>query len=87
MQRLIHTTGNASNSDGHCTPAPQKAKARFKSVHTDLSDLSFVSKTLERLVNRQYSEHIDKQHLLPDTQSTYRQHHSTETALVKMHNE
>ena len=52
-----------------------------------ISNLSFVSKTLERLVNRRFTEHTDKQPLLPDTQSAYRQHYSTETALVKMHND
>jgi hypothetical protein len=52
-----------------------------------ISNLSFVSKTLERLVNRRFTEHTDKHHLLPDTQSAYRQHYSTETALVKMHND
>ena len=52
-----------------------------------ISNLSFVSKTLERLVNRRLTEHTDKQHLLPDTQSAYRQHYSTETALAKMHND
>jgi len=52
-----------------------------------ISNLSFVSKTLERLVNRRFTEHTDKQHLLPDTQSAYRQYYSTETALVKLHND
>jgi hypothetical protein len=52
-----------------------------------ISNLSFVSKTLERLVNRRLSSHIDSQSLLPPTQSAYRTNFSTETALLRVHND
>jgi len=52
-----------------------------------ISNLSFVSKTLERLVNRRLSFHIDSQSLLPSTQSAYRTKFSTETALLRVHND
>jgi len=52
-----------------------------------ISNLSFVSKTLERLVSRRLTEHTDKHSLLPSTQSAYRAHHSTETALLRIHND
>jgi len=52
-----------------------------------ISNLSFVSKTLERLVSRRLTNHVDKHNLLPPTQSAYRMHHSTETALLRIHND
>jgi len=52
-----------------------------------ISNLSFVSKILERLVDNRLTEHINKHSLLPPTQSAYRTNHSTETALVRVHND
>ena len=52
-----------------------------------ISNLSFVSKILERLVDNHITEHINKYSLLPPTQSAYRANHSTETALARVHND
>lgn len=52
-----------------------------------ISNLSFVSKTLERLVSRQLVNHTDKHDLFSTTQSGYRVNYSTETALVRLHND
>ena len=52
-----------------------------------ISNLSFISKTLERLVSQRLTNHIDKHNLLPPTQSAYRKNHSTETALLRIHND
>ena len=52
-----------------------------------ISNLSFVSKLLERLVDNRINEHINKYSLLPPTQSAYRANHSTETALTRVHND
>jgi hypothetical protein len=52
-----------------------------------ISNLSFISKTLERLVSRRFTKHSDEQGLFSDTQSAYRENYSTETALVRLHND
>jgi len=52
-----------------------------------ISNLSFVSKILERLVDNRLTEHINKHSLLPPTQSAYRTNHSTETALARVQND
>jgi hypothetical protein len=52
-----------------------------------ISNLSFISKTLERLVSSRFVEHTEKHDLLSATQSAYRAHYSTETALVRLHND
>ena len=52
-----------------------------------ISNLSFVSKCLERVVVTQLSAHSAANGLLPSCQSAYRRYHSTETAVVKLHND
>ena len=49
-----------------------------------ISNLSVLSKLLERLVARQLLEYLTTEKLLPDKQSAYRAFHSTETAVVKV---
>ena len=70
----------------HITPLikkPDLDPAEPKS-YRPISNLSVLSKTLERLVARQLLDYLNAADLLPDLQSAYRAHHSTETAVLKV---
>ena len=49
-----------------------------------VSNLSLLSKILEKCVLKQLANHLETNELYPNYQSAYRQHHSCETALVKI---
>lgn len=52
-----------------------------------ISNLSFMSKLLERVSIDQFNLHAMSNELMPVCQSAYRRYHSTETAVVKIYND
>lgn len=86
---------NASLHEGHL-PASQKCaiitpvlkKASLNQLelknYRPISNLTFISKIVEKAVCEQLSEYLTGNGLLPRHQSAYRRHHSTETALLQV---
>ena len=58
-----------------------------KNNYIPVSNLSFISKLIESAVVLQYVEHLQINNLQDDRQSAYKQHHSTETVLLKVLND
>ena len=52
-----------------------------------VSNLSFISKLTERVVLKRLTDHILCNNLHEQLQSAYKQNHSTETALMRVHND
>jgi len=52
-----------------------------------VSNLSFISKVLERIVQKRLQAYLDGNALMPVRQSAYRLYHSTETAVTKVFDE
>ena len=88
---------NASFNEG-VLPVSQKhaiVRPRLKKSTLDpdnlnsyqpISNLTFLSKTIKRVVATRFNEHADAHDLLLLRQSTYHDHHSTETAVTDVHN-
>ena len=52
-----------------------------------VSNLTFVSKLIERMVAKQLHDHLSQHQLYEKHQSAYRKRHSTETALTRVQND
>ena len=52
-----------------------------------ISQLPFISKVLERVVTNRIRPHLEEYHLFDKYQSAYREAHSTETALLRVHHD
>jgi len=61
--------------------------ASQKQNYRPVSNLSFLSMLLERIVQRRLQTFLDGNGLMPSTQSAYRQFHSTVTAIMKAYND
>ena len=83
---LEHGVVPSSFKSAYVTPLLKKADldpADAKS-YRPISNLSVISKLLERLVCKQLVKYLKDNDLLSDLQSAYRAHHSTETAVLKV---
>ena len=74
-QKLAYVTPHLKKRGLDCTD-----NSNFRPV----SNLSFISKLLEKIVVTQFTGYLESNHLLPSAQSAYRRFHSTETALLKV---
>ena len=59
----------------------------IKKNYRPVSNLSFLSKVIEKAMLKQFNEHCDNYGLLLDYQSAYRSNYSCETSLLKLTND
>ena len=52
-----------------------------------VSNLNFITKIIEKIMSNRIRSHLDKNYLSNTNQSAYKPLHSTETALLKIHND
>ena len=57
------------------------------SNYRPISNLTFISKAIEKSVANQLITYINKYNLNATFQSAYKQYHSAETALIRVHND
>ena len=84
---------NASLREGHVpvtqkhaiiTPLIKKSTLDTSVLNRPVSNLTFMSKVIERIVADRLLRYLHEYDLLPHRQSAYRRHHSTETALLRV---
>ena len=73
----------------HVTPLLKKAglDRNILRICRPVSNLSYISKLIEKAVTRQINEHIAREGLSKENQSAYRVFHSNEMALLKVQND
>ena len=71
------------------TPVIKKANLDSEGLHNyrPISNIPFITKVLEHAASSQLMSYIEENSLHSKIQSAYRHHHSTETAMLKVHND
>ena len=65
----------------------KKSLGTQNSNYRPVSNLSFISKIIEKVTLEQFNQHCQENSLVPEYQSAYRKNHSCETSLVKLVND
>ena len=75
--------------DASITPILKKNKLDQNELknYRPISNLSFLSKTQERIVAKQLNDYMSANNIHEPFQSAYREHHSVETALIRVQND
>ena len=78
-----------SFKEAHVTPLLKKSNLPVNNLknYRPVSNLSFISKIIEKVVSNCLQAHINSNKLINPMQSAYRKFHSTETALFRVHND
>ena len=94
IKTIVNTSlemGTFPSELGHALVTPVLKKPTLDkndpSNYRPISNISTISKFLEKLVCTRLSEHITRHQLLDPLQSAYQPSHSTETALLKVQND
>ena len=64
-----------------------QSKGTIHQNYRPVSNLTFLSKVVEKITLNQFTQHCEDYHLLPNYQSAYRKFHSCETSLIKLVND
>ena len=76
------------DSQKHALVTPLLKRPGFDTAdmanYRPVSNVTFVSKIVERAVAKQIHQYLEANGLLPRHQSAYRRHHSTETAMLRV---
>ena len=80
--------GYLPGSQKHAVVSPLLKKSFLDPVemknYRPVSNLTFTSKLVERIVTEQFVQYLNANGLMPRLQSAYRRRHSTETALLRV---
>ena len=78
-----------SFKEAHVTPLLKKSNLPVNNIknYRPVSNLSFISKIIEKVVSNRLQAHINSNKLNNPMQSAYREFHYTETALLRVHND
>ena len=88
MRNASLLEGSLPLSQRHATVTPLLKKPSLDPTdlknYQPVSNLTFMSKIVEKLVSAQLTAYLESNNLMPRLQSAYRRHHSTETALLRV---
>jgi hypothetical protein len=88
MSNASMLEGSLPQSQRHAIVTPLLKKSSLDpgelKNYRPVSNLTFVSKIVEKLISEQLLEYLRVNNLMPRLQSAYRRYHSTETALLRV---
>ena len=91
VARMVNSSlrqGRLPDSQKHAIVTPLLKRPGLDTAdmanYRPVSNVTFMSKIVERAVNQQLQQYLTDNDLLPRYQSAYRRHHSTETAMLRV---